>query len=326
MRTSATGAGLLGTSLLLVLAACGGGGPTPTPTAEPTPAATPTSLASAAATPVATPNTGSATLDGPDEVSAGSDFEVAWTGPAGSGDYVTIVPAGATGWTSADDYFNTDTVSPGALSAPLTAGAYELWYVSGADDSVLARSPITVTAFTGELQGPDEVAGGTKFQVAWNGPNASGDYVTIVPVGADESDYLSYVDAPDGSPATLVAPVKAGAYELWYVSGSPVEVMLRRPITVTPVVATVKGPDSVKVAADFKVDWTGPDGPGDYITIVPVGSDPGAYLSYWYTADGTPAQLTAPGEPGDYELWYVIPGRREGPTAVFARQPIEVKP
>lgn len=326
MRPPTSRASLLGASLLLALTACGGNASAPSPTPGTTPAATPTPPASVEATPTAVPNNGSATLDAPTEVSAGSDFTVAWTGPAGSGDYVTIVPQGATEWTFADDYFDVDSGSPGTLSAPLTEGAYELWYVSGADEAILARRPITVTAFTGDLQGPDEVAGGTEFQVAWNGPNASGDYVTIVPVGADTSDYLSYVDAPDGSPGTLVAPVKAGAYELWYVSGSPVEVMLRRPITVTPVVATVKGPDSVKVAADFKVEWTGPDGPGDYITIVPVGSDPAAYLSYWYTRDGSPADLTAPGEPGKYELWYVIPGRREGPTAVFARQPIEVKP
>lgn len=316
-------AGVLGALLLLVLAACGGGGATPTP--EPTDSPTSTPAPSVEAEPTSTPRTGDATLDAPDEVEAGAGFEVAWTGPDNSGDYITIVAAGATAWTN-EDYFNTHNGNPGRLTAPLTAGAYELWYVSNADDSVVARRPITVTPFTGGLLAPDEVAGGTVFEVAWTGPNGSGDYITIVPVGAAVGDYMSYDNTSNGSPAELVAPVKGGAYELRYVTGNPREVMLTRPITVLEVTASVDGPDSVKVGTNFDVAWTGPDGPGDYITIVPAGSAPGAYLSYQGTSRGSPLQLDAPAEPGDYELWYVIPGRVGEPTSVAARQPIEVTP
>jgi len=55
---------------------------------------------------------------------------------------------------------------------------------------------------------------------------------------------------------------------------------------------------------EFSVSWTGPNGPSDYITIVPAGSAEGAYLDYAYTAAGNPVTLGAPAEPGDYEIWY----------------------
>jgi len=312
--------------LMVVLAACGGGGASPSveATASPTPEAS--TAPSEEATPSPSAATGEATLDAPDEIDAGADFEVAWTGPNAQGDYITVVPVGATEWTNADDYFSTIAGSPGNLTAPLKEGAYELWYVSGDDEEVLTTRPITVTAFTGDLLGPDEVAGGTEFEVAWNGPNGTGDYITIVPLGAGPSDYLSYWDAHNESPGTLVAPVKAGDYELWYVTGTPREVMLRRPISVLEVEATVEGPTSIAADTEFEVEWTGPNGPGDYITIVPVGSEPNAYLSYWDANRGSPGTLTSPEGAGEYELWYVIPGRREGPTAVYARQPIEVTP
>lgn len=326
MTSPLSRAGMLAALLVLVLAACGGGAaPTASPTAEPTPAPTSTPGASEAPSATAEPNTGDATLDAPDEVEAGAAFEVAWTGPDNAGDFVTVVAAGTTAWSN-QDYFNTHNGSPGELTAPLTAGEYEVWYVSNADDSVVARRPITITPFTGGLLGPDEVAGGTEFEVAWNGPDGSGDYITIVPVGAGVADYLSYDETSDGSPAHLIAPITAGAYELRYVTGTPRTVMLTRPITVLAVVASVDGPESVKVGEEFEVAWTGPNGPGDYITIVPAGSAAGAYLSYDEASDGSPSEIEAPDDPGDYELWYVIPGRRGEPTTVVARQPIEVVP
>lgn len=326
MKSPLSSAGVLGAVLLvlaLVLAACGGGGATPT--SEPTDAPTSTPAPSVEAEPTATPRTGDATLDAPDTVEAGAEFEVAWTGPDNPGDYVTIVAVGSTRWTN-EDYFNTHNGNPGTLTAPLAAGDYELWYVSNADDSIAVRRPITVTPFTGGLLAPDEVGGGTVFEVAWNGPDGPGDYITIVPVGAAVADYMSYDNTSSGSPAELVAPIKSGAYEIRYVTGNPREVMLTRPITVLEVSASVDGPDSVKAGTKFEVAWTGPDGPGDYITIVPVGSDPGAYLSYLGTSSGSPVQLTAPAQAGDYELWYVIPTRRFETIAVVARQPIEVTP
>lgn len=308
---------------VLVSACSGGGGSSPTASPSPTPVESESAAPSAPeATPSPTPNSDEATLDAPSEIEAGSDFQVAWTGPNGRGDYITIVASGATEWTAGDDYFDTANGSPGSLTAPTAPGAYELWYVSGEDESIAARVSITVTPFTGSLLAPDEVPAGTEFDIAWNGPDASGDYVTIVMAGADAWAGEPYFYTAVGNPGKLYAPMKGGAYEIWYVAGVDDSVQARLPITVLPLEITLEAPDEVQAGAQFQVEWTGPDGHRDYITIVPAGSAEGAYLSYAYTDTGSPVTLTAPDEPGEHEIWYAsdrVPG-------IFARVPITVTP
>ena len=179
-----------------------------------------------------------------------------------------------------------------------------LWYVSGADEAILARVAIGVTPFEGALQGPDEVEAGAEFEVSWNGPDGPGDYVTIVAEGTDAWSNESYFYTAGGETGTLVAPIEDGDYVLWYVAGSDETVFAERPIAVEPLEVSLDAPDQVAAGADFDVTWTGPDGPSDYITIVPAGSDEGTYTDYEYTSSGNPVELTAPTTPGDYEIWY----------------------
>ncbi len=285
-------------------------------------AATPTASESPSEeqTPSEEPGTGGEPgVEGPAEVEAGIQFEVSWTGPDDRGDYIAIVPEGATEWTGADPWFYTANANPGRLVAPTADGEYELWYVAGADEAVLARSPITVTPFEGALLAPDEIPAGAPFEVAWNGPDGPGDYVTIVAKGADRWTNESYFYTSTGDPGTLIAPIGAGEYEIWYVTADG-ETQSTRPVTVAALEVTLDAPDSVAAGADFEVEWTGPNGPSDYITIVPAGSAAGAYLDYVYTNTGSPVELTAPDEPGAYEIWYA--SDRVGGT--YASIPITV--
>ena len=309
-----------GLATLLLVAACGGAPATPTPApATPTPGPVESVAPSTAASPTGSA-TGPANLEADAAVEAGASFEVGWTGPNAKGDYVTIVAAGATKWTN-EPYFYTNTGTPGKLTAPSQDGAYELWYVSGTDSSVLFRRPITVTPFQGALLGPETVVANTRFEVAWNGPDGPGDYVTIVKAGATRWTNEDYFYTNTGSPGTLTAPLEAGAYELWYVIGSDSTIQSRRPITVTAAAVTLQAPQEVARGADFQVAWTGPNGPGDYVTIVKAGAAPGEYLSYFYTSTGAAGTLTAPDEPGAYEIRY-LPGAAD---VVLATIPITVK-
>lgn len=261
---------------------------------------------SASAEPSATEDAGSSedpSVEGPAEVEAGAEFEVSWTGPDDRGDYVAIVPEGATEWTNDDPWFYTANANPGTMVAPTADGEYELWYVAGLGEEVLARSPITVTPFEGALLAPEEVPAGEEFEVAWNGPDGPGDYVTIVAKGTEQWTNEDYFYTYEGDPGMLIAPIGAGEYEIWYVTGDSVT-QDRRPITVTALEVTLDAPDSVAAGSTFEVTWTGPDGRGDYITIVPAGSEEGAYLDYAYTYEGNPVTITAPDEPGSYEIWY----------------------
>ena len=253
-----------------------------------------------------TGSTGPANLDAPPEVGAGEKFTVNWTGPSKQGDYITIVAAGATTWTNEPYFYASPGAGPGSLVASVTDGAYALWYVDGATSTILARRAIRVKPFEGALGGPAEVEAGSSFEVGWNGPNGPGDYVTIVAADATKWTDESYFYTNNGNPGKLVAPLETGDYLLWYVTGTDSATMAAKAITVTPYTVTLDAPDSVPHGSTntFKVTWTGPDGPSDYITIVPAGSPPGTYLSYVYTNSGSPVTLTAPDTPGNYEIWY----------------------
>ena len=310
------GAGL---GIMILVAACGGGGaatPTPTPAAATLAPTTPVETAP----PVATQgSTGAPSLAAAAEVQAGAEFEISWTGPNELNDYVTVVKLGATQWTN-EDYFNTSGGSPQKLLAPTAPGDYELWYVSGASKEVLARRPLKILAFVGTLDAPASVEANKEFDIVWTGPNGPSDYVTIVKLGATKWTNEDYFNTSAGSPQKLFAPIEAGSYELWYVTGTDAVIQVRRPIAVTATSATLAAPAEVAKGAQFQVTWTGPNGPGDYITIVPVGSSPDAFLSYFNTSAGSPGTLTSPDAAGDYELRYVS---TQGPT-VISSVPIRV--
>lgn len=273
------------------------------------------SSASSSPSASASRGTGEPSLQAPDEVEAGTDFEVSWTGPDGQGDYITIAAEGATEWTN-EPYFYTADGPTGTLVASTEPGAYEIWYVTGADEEILARRPITVTPFEGALQAPAEVMANTQFEVSWTGPDGPGDYVTIVAEGATRWTNESYFYTSGGPTGTLLAPIEDGAYEIWYVAGSDDTVFARRPITVAPYEITLEAATAVDAGADFDVTWTGPDGPGDYITIVTAGATQWTNEPYFYTASGSPGTLTAPDVPGNYEIWYVS-GQSPDPLASF---------
>jgi Ca-activated chloride channel homolog len=72
-----------------------------------------------------------------------------------------------------------DTTGPAQLTAPLTPGNYEVRYVT-AGVTVLTRIPMTVTAVAVSIEKPESVVAGVQFELGWQGPNNSGDWLTIV--------------------------------------------------------------------------------------------------------------------------------------------------
>jgi Ca-activated chloride channel family protein len=82
----------------------------------------------------------------------------------------------------------------------------------------------------------------------------------------------------------------------------------------------VEPPAEVAAGSKFQVRWTGPNRPQDYITIVPKGAPPEQYTSYDYTKNGNPVTITAPVEPGDYEVRF----NNEAGHTVLATAPIIV--
>ena len=245
----------------------------------------------------------------PDSIPANTVFNVDWIGPNNTGDYISIILATKKKW-NGEPYFYTYGGTPRQLQSSTTPGNYEIRYINGANKKVLARRPITVTAFVGSLDGPPNVGAGKEFDVAWTGPASPGDFLTIEPIGATAWFNESFSYLYTNHIGTLTAPLESGAYELWYVAADKT-VMLREPITVDPLVASLSGPASAVHGTNISVTWTGPDATGDFITIVPVGAAEGTYTSYAYTTYGNPATLAVPTTPGQYELRYVYGSGRQ---------------
>jgi|GEM_PF-481141 len=252
-----------------------------------------------------------ARIDAPAEVATGDAFEVVWDGPGHVGDYLTIVPADAR-----DGAFHlTSTAqardgSPAKLTAPPEPGDYEVRYVLSQGHRALVTVPVEVVASAARLEVPPAVPAGEAIEVAWEGPANPGDYLTIVPAGARDGAFhlTGIAQASDGSPLTLYAPPSPGDYEVRYVLTQGNRMLVGVPITVTDATASLRAPAEVGAGEAFEVVWDGPAGPGDYLTIVPAGARDGAFhlTSTAQARDGSPARLTAPDEPGEYEVRYVL--------------------
>jgi Ca-activated chloride channel family protein len=258
-----------------------------------------------------------ATLDAPDSVPAGSEIEVAWTGPGNRGDYITIVERGAPEGTF-NRYRDARDGKSVRFQVPDAVGDYELRYVVGQSKRTLASRPVTLTAVEATLQAPDAVPAGSELSVDWTGPDNPGDYITVVEQGAPEGTHNRYARTERGSPAKLQVPDAVGDYEIRYVVGESKRTLASRPLSLTAVVATLEAPAEVPAGGEIEVYWTGPDGNGDYITVVEKGAPEGSHNNYRRTREGSPARIQVPDALGPHEVRYVIGQSRR----TLASQPI----
>ncbi len=248
------------------------------------------------------------TLTAPAEVPAGAWVFVDVAGETDKRDFVTIVTAD----TPEGEYKNYKYVQSKTrlkLRAPEDAGDYEIRYLSNARPyPTLARHTLTITPVTGTVQAPSQVDAGAKFEVTWTGPDNPQDFIALSkPDGSKkERRWIKYVYTKSGSPAKLTAPDEPGTYEIRYRTGVKYYTLATATVVVTGTTATVDAPATVQAGAKFEVIWTGPDNAQDFISLRDLeGSEKERrWIKYVYTKKGSPAKLTAPDEPGTYEIAY----------------------
>jgi Ca-activated chloride channel family protein len=245
-----------------------------------------------------------ATIRAPASVVAGSVFRVEWIGPNNPRDYLTVVPPDAPD-ARYDRYVETKQGPALDFTAPIDAGDYEIRYVAERSKKVLGRAALKVQAATATLSAADTAVIGTTIPVNWTGPNNLHDYVTVVPKGTPDGHYENYTETARGSPLQLALPVTAGDAELRYMTGDGNKVLGRRAIRIEEAKVTLQAADQVTAGTVFKVEWTGPNNPHDYVTVVPKGTPDGQYRNYTDTARGPVLDVTAPVEPGEAELRYM---------------------
>jgi hypothetical protein len=259
------------------------------------------------------------TITAPDTAKIGAPVPVTIAGDYDASDFLSIVAQGAAeGKYDAYVYARSAQVT---LTAPDVPGAYEIRLLGAASPyPTRASRPLTVEDVAASLEAPDQVDAGAEFSVRWTGPGNALDYVSWAEAGADDKVYKNYAYTKKGNPLTLRAPDAPGQYEVRYFMGGSNRLIARRPFTVGAVGAELRAPAQVTAGADFPVEWTGPDNPGDFITLVEAGAPETDYAAYRYTKSGNPVTMRAPDAPGKYELRYAT-----GQTyATLARAPIEV--
>ncbi len=190
----------------------------------------------------------------------------------------------------------------------------------------VASTEKPLPAVPAKLTPPANIVAATDIEIGFEGPGEARDWVGFAKIGSDDQAYLDYdwVRAAKGQ-AAMRAPAEPGDYELRYVSARRTPPVLARvKVTVAPATATVSGPKSVMAGDVLTFHATGPAASGHWIGFAPKGAGPGDYRDYVRPDESgkTEAKLTAPSQPGDYELRYVL----NESDKVVAAQPIVVLP
>jgi len=261
-------------------------------------------------------------LDAPAEAVAGGYLPVTWEGPDNQYDFITIVPAGAEGFTWLA-YQETALGNPLELRVPTEAGEYEIRYLDGYSNETLGTVPLRVTEATAAFTAPTEAVAGSIIILDVTAATAHPyDYIALVTPGTHEHEWgrnYTYIDGV--GQFELTTDEIPGEYLLRYQTEDAGPVLFSQPITLLPATATVSAPDSVGAGQPFDVTWEGPGNVGDFVTIVPAGTEEGEWGYSIDVGNGSPIELYAPDEPGAYEVRYVTSQL----AITLARTPITVR-
>src|SRR5699024_6829073 len=261
----------------------------------------------------------SASLSFVDKAAAGDTIRINWEGPDYPSDYIATIKPGDGG---NDDitYTYTKEGSPLNLKLPAEPGEYEIVYVQHHGRKVLARENVTTTAVTAKLDIPETSPAASTIRINWEGPDYPSDYIATIKPGDGGNDDITYTYTKEGSPLNLRLPADPGEYEIVYVQHHGRKVLARQTIATTPVNASLESPDSASAGDTIRINWEGPDYPSDYIATIKPGDGGNDDITYTYTKEGSPLNLSLPTEPGDYEIIYV---QHHG-KKVLARQAVTV--
>ena len=236
---------------------------------------------------------------------ASSVLAVSFEGPKEPGDFLRIVTADGERLET-DLWVRVDDGSPVDMRLPSEPGTYEIVYVwSAGDDRIIARAPLTVVPAELSLELPATVPVGAQVSVDWKGPGGAGDWIGFVPQGGGAGDYAGRYVFVETSPATLMAPSAAGAYEAIYVTGHDGAVVQRKAFEVTEGTSALVAPASAEAGAEIDVTWQGPGGSSDWIGVSEPASPADSYLT-WTSPSDPVVRLRLPLTPGAYELRYVL--------------------
>ncbi|MCK9564351.1 MAG: PPC domain-containing protein, partial [Bacteroidales bacterium] len=268
-------------------------------------------------------------VSAPEQVVIGSEFQVAWVAEGlHQRDYVTIVPAGAEEG-KYTNYHRLEGGNPGKLRAPAEPGLYEVRLQLESVGRVLASTPVEVVEGEVTVAGPERVRAGAELTVNWTGAIHPRDYITIVPAGAEDGTYKSYIRVGTASDGKLRAPEEQGLYEIRFQMEQAGRVLARQAMEVLAADAALDEgaglvvPTTGKAGSTISVSWTGgADSADQRIALARADQADFTWISAASAIERNTLEIALPAEPGTYEIRYLdVTGR-----AVLGRSLIEVQP
>lgn len=183
-----------------------------------------------------------------------------------------------------------------------------------------------VVSFLASVSAPETASAGSIVRVTWEGPDKKSDYISVERPDKPSTagTYITYTYTSKGNPLELRMPPEPGTYEIRYIHDQSSKTLAQQIVEVTAVDATLDAPSSAAAGETVRINWTGPDYTGDYISVErpdqPSTSD--TYITYTYTSKGSPLELRMPPEPGTYEIRYI----QDQGSKTLARQTIKIAP
>ncbi|MBV0914216.1 vWA domain-containing protein, partial [Anianabacter salinae] len=258
-------------------------------------------------------------ISAPGTVVAGTVFDVTWSEALNTLDIVLIAPAGSDD-EARESYVPVRTNTEGELTAPAQPGLYEVRYRLDAGRVILAATPVEVVAAEVSVTAPAKVVAGTVFDVTWSEALNTRDIVLIAPAGSDDEARESYIPVRTNTEGELTAPAQPGLYEVRYRQDAGRVILASTSVEVVAAEVSVTAPAKVVAGTVFDVSWSEALNTRDIVLIAPAGSDDEARESYVPVRTNTEGELTAPAQPGLYEVRY----RQDEGRVILATTPVEV--
>ncbi|MEZ5545009.1 MAG: VWA domain-containing protein [Lysobacteraceae bacterium] len=164
-------------------------------------------------------------VDGPAQVMAGDLVVIQATGPLDGGHWIGFAPAGSdAGAYVANAYFRPEAASgSGTVTAPFEPGDYEYRYILFEGQSIAASKPVKVLPAKATLDAPATATVHSEIQIGFSGPRNGSNWIGIVPVGGDGSEYTGWEYVPaQGDSVRLNTPEQAGDWEIVFVQNNQV--------------------------------------------------------------------------------------------------------
>jgi Ca-activated chloride channel family protein len=209
-----------------------------------------------------------------------------------------------------------------SLSLPDTPTALEIRFATEVGNGVLqllGRIAFDSARRRISLRTPEHAEIRTSLTMGWSGDALNGDHVAIDRRGPDGDEPVFCLPVGDGGKLKTTSPNMPGEYVVRYVTRRG-RTVARSSIDIFEVLATLDGPTQSPPGVEIEVSWTGPESEQDFLSIASIDEDDEEYMSFTPASSGSPARLTTPKDPGEYELRYV----RAADGEVLAREPLAV--